>query len=79
MSVRPRGDFAAIRVQDEGMGVDQTLAPRLFEPFVTGRADGTGLGLAIVREIARAHNGEARYKASQKGAVFEIELPCLRS
>ena len=34
------------------------LRERLFEPFVTGRADGTGLGLAIVREIARHHRGD---------------------
>ncbi len=33
------------------------MAERLFEPFVTGRADGTGLGLAIARELADAHGG----------------------
>jgi len=70
---------AIIRIQDEGPGVDPSLAPRLFEPFVTGRAEGTGLGLAIVREIARAHDGEARYKLLENGAAFEIELPCPRS
>jgi len=49
---------------------------RLFEPFVTGRADGTGLGLAIVKEIARAHDGDVCLIESREGAVFEMDLPC---
>ena len=52
-----------------------SILERLFEPFVTGRADGTGLGLAVVREIARAHGVEARYVPTAQGAVFEIEVP----
>ncbi|SRR5712691_954726 len=64
-----------LRVSDSGPGVPADIRERLFEPFVTARADGTGLGLAIVREIARAHGGEARLVANAPGAVFEIELP----
>jgi signal transduction histidine kinase len=64
-----------LRVGDTGPGVPEAIRERLFEPFVTGRADGTGLGLAIVREIARAHGGDARLIASPEGAIFEIELP----
>lgn len=64
-----------IRIEDEGPGVELSVTPRLFEPFVTSRAEGTGLGLAIVREIARAHGGEALYKRLPQGSAFEIELP----
>jgi signal transduction histidine kinase len=64
-----------LRVVDTGSGVPAAIADRLFEPFVTGRADGTGLGLAIVREIARAHGGAARLIPSADGAIFELELP----
>jgi signal transduction histidine kinase len=66
-------------VADTGPGVPEALRERLFEPFVTGRADGTGLGLAIVREIARAHGGEARLLPTPEGALFEVELPWRRS
>jgi signal transduction histidine kinase len=68
-----------LRVADSGPGVPEALRDHLFEPFVTGRADGTGLGLAIVREIARAHDGDARLLPAPEGALFEIELPWRRS
>ena len=64
-----------LRVSDTGRGVPDDTRARLFEPFVTARAEGTGLGLAIVREIARAHGGDASLIASACGAVFEIDLP----
>jgi signal transduction histidine kinase len=72
-----RRDYRKVRfhVADTGPGVPVALLERLFEPFVTGRADGTGLGLAIVREIARAHGGEARLLPAAQGALFEVELP----
>lgn len=75
LSAELRNKHAVLRIEDQGPGVDRSVADRLFEPFVTSRAEGTGLGLAIVREIARGHGGEARYKALTKGAAFEIELP----
>jgi signal transduction histidine kinase len=62
-------------VRDTGQGVPDSVRERLFEPFITGRAEGTGLGLAVVREIARAHGGEARLVPTSEGAEFEIEVP----
>ena len=68
----------AITVEDSGAGVAPEMAERLFEPFVTGRADGTGLGLAIARELADAHGGQLvlrRGGGAGQGAVFALELP----
>jgi signal transduction histidine kinase len=65
----------SVRVRDTGPGIPDEIRDRLFEPFVTGRAEGTGLGLAIVSEIARAHGGEARLVSDTNGALFEVELP----
>ncbi|HJU20545.1 MAG TPA: HAMP domain-containing sensor histidine kinase [Stellaceae bacterium] len=75
-------------VADTGPGVAPALRERLFEPFVTGRADGTGLGLAIARELGEAQGGHVVLLdpggATQgQGAVFALELPeapaCRRS
>ena len=65
-------------VADTGPGVSADIAERLFEPFVTGRADGTGLGLAIARELADAHGGRLLLRSgaqASQGAVFALELP----
>lgn len=75
-----RAGLLAFTVADSGAGVAGDMAERLFEPFVTGRADGTGLGLAIARELADAHGGRVvlrRAGGTQagEGAVFALELP----
>lgn len=70
-----KNDMLLLRVADTGPGIAEEVRERLFEPFVTGRADGTGLGLAIVREIARHHHGDVRLVEVASGAVFEIEVP----
>src|SRR5262249_4598916 len=72
-------DRLRLRVSDTGRGIPDDIRARLFEPFVTARADGTGLGLAIVREITRAHGGDACLIAGPHGAVIEIDLPWQRS
>jgi signal transduction histidine kinase len=73
------GNRLLIAVNDNGPGVAEELRDRLFEPFATTRGGSHGLGLAIVREIARAHDGDARYLRGADGARFELVLPWLVS
>lgn len=47
----------AVEVRDRGPGLPPKVRSRLYEPFVTGRAEGTGLGLAVSQRIARALGG----------------------
>lgn len=69
-------NICCFRVSDDGPGVPAKDATKIFEPFVTTRADGTGLGLALVREIALAHGGDVRLeKNDARGATFVIEIP----
>ena len=71
------GPVVVIRIQDDGPGIPQRLAERLFEPFVSGKAsDGTGLGLTISRELAANHGGDLRLlHTGPEGATFELRLP----
>ena len=57
--VLPAGRYARLTVEDEGVGIPDTVLPRIFEPFFTtkGRSKGTGLGLAIVHGVTLAHGG----------------------
>lgn len=65
-----------LRLGDDGPGVPEDLAERIFQPFFTGRADGTGLGLAIVQATVRAHGGDIRLESRPAGgALFIIDFP----
>ncbi|WP_316013181.1 PAS domain-containing sensor histidine kinase [Roseobacter sp. HKCCA0434] len=48
---------ATLRLTDNGVGLPEGPAERLFEPYVTHRDKGTGLGLPIVRKIVEEHGG----------------------
>lgn len=71
-------EFAYISVKDNGVGISEELATKIFEPFFTSRIQGTGLGLAVVKSVAQAHQGEV-YLLSKPGesAHFCIKLPLL--
>lgn len=65
-----------LRVLDSGPGPDDTVAPQLFEPFVTNKPEGTGLGLAVAKQIAESHGGSLRWFCEGNVTCFEVELPC---
>jgi PAS domain S-box-containing protein len=60
MSVDVDGDWAEVRVDDRGSGIDDGDLERVFEPFFTTKNDrgGTGLGLAITRDMIANLGGE---------------------
>ena len=71
---RPSGPSRAvvIEVSDEGAGVADDLAPRIFERDVTS-GKGTGLGLALARDLVTADGG--RIELSQRRPpVFSVFL-----
>ncbi|WP_372595059.1 ATP-binding protein [Actinotalea sp.] len=71
---RPSGSSGAIviEVMDEGEGVSDALAPRIFEREVTS-GKGTGLGLALARDLVAADGGRLEL-AQRRPAVFSIFL-----
>jgi signal transduction histidine kinase len=73
---RTEGDLVVIEVTDDGPGVPEAIATRVFEPLVTARPGGTGLGLALARRIAKAHGGSIELlRGRAAGATFRIALP----
>ena len=77
ISARREESTLLLAVKDNGRGMDNATAARLFEPFYTTRSDGTGLGLAIARGVARAHGGGIEVISNPSaGAEFILSLPC---
>ena len=73
----PEGNVE-LRVCDDGPGVPDAIAERIFEPFFSTKeaGEGTGLGLAISRTIAEAHGGKLTLERSASpGATFMLTLP----
>ncbi|WP_182111783.1 MULTISPECIES: HAMP domain-containing histidine kinase [unclassified Actinotalea] len=71
---RPSGASGAmvVEVSDEGPGVSDDLAPRIFEREVTS-GKGTGLGLGLARDLVAADGGRLEL-AQRRPATFAIFL-----
>jgi two-component system sensor kinase FixL len=72
----PEG-WVEVRVVDNGRGIDEAIADRLFEPFITTRSrdDSSGLGLCVARQIAEQHGGSLTLESADNGASFALRLP----
>ena len=68
-----------VSIKDEGIGIDNTIIPRLFSKFVTKSENGIGLGLYISKNIIEAHGGKiwAENNINGKGATFNFTIPFL--
>ncbi|HSC29999.1 MAG TPA: ATP-binding protein [Vicinamibacterales bacterium] len=65
-----------VTVLDNGPGINEASASRLFRPFFTTRSRGTGLGLALVQKIVVTHNGRVAAANNQGGgARLAVTLP----
>jgi signal transduction histidine kinase len=71
---RPSGTTGAVRLEvaDEGPGVPDDIAGKVFERGMTSGA-GTGLGLALARDLASADGGRLEL-AQRRPAVFALFL-----
>ncbi|HYD96129.1 MAG TPA: ATP-binding protein [Noviherbaspirillum sp.] len=77
------GKRIAIRVRDNGIGLEQALQDKIFDLFVQDAASlnrargGLGLGLTLVRSLVRMHGGEVRVESEGpgRGSVFTVTLP----
>ena len=64
-----------IKVCDTGPGIDESVAPKLFQPFNTSKPQGTGIGLSISRNIIESHGGKIEVDPTAgEGATFYFTL-----
>ncbi|WP_312302341.1 ATP-binding protein [Pulveribacter sp.] len=70
------GPWLEFSVADNGSGISEDVAARLFTPFYTTRTEGMGLGLSLCRTVVEQHGGHLAWLARQpRGTVFVFTLP----
>ncbi len=68
--------FVDVTIQDNGPGLPDEIAARLFQPFVTSRDKGMGMGLTICDVLVRANGGRIRLvDGLAQGTGFCFSLP----
>lgn len=71
-----KDDKYLIELSDNGCGMTEETASKIFEPYYTTKASGTGLGLTTVYKIIKEFSGDITVKSAEgKGTVFCISLP----
>jgi two-component system sensor kinase FixL len=69
-------DQVIAEFEDNGVGITEDVAERLFNPLYTTKKDGMGLGLSICRRIMAAHHGTISAKPNADfGVTFTLALP----
>lgn len=64
-----------IEVSDEGEGIEESLAPDIFEKGVSGHGS-TGIGLALAHDLAQAMGGRLELK-NNKPPVFTVSVAAI--
>jgi len=76
-TARHETDLLEISISDAGAGVPEADLERIFEPFVSTKANGLGMGLSISRSIVEGHGGRIwATRNVERGLTVHVELLC---
>jgi PAS domain S-box-containing protein len=85
LTASTEGSSFKVRVQDNGMGIEASLLPHIFDIFMQNERGlarsegGLGLGLTLVKKLVELHGGQisAINSGTQQGSEFVVTLPSL--
>lgn len=81
ISVVYLSDQLHVTYKDDGVGIDESMKPKIFEPFTTTKrgSGGSGLGMHLVFNlVTQALNGHIDFESSAgQGTTFNIIFPAL--
>lgn len=65
-----------LEIEDNGMGINEKDASKIFEPKFTTKSSGMGLGLPMVKNIVEAYNGSITFVSEEdEKTIFTVTLP----
>lgn len=66
-----------LMVRDNGGGISNEIADRIYDPFFTTKKSGVGMGLTLVRKTVERHNGKIDVVSNpDSGAIVRISFAC---
>ena len=73
---KPLNEGIQIDVEDTGQGIEPEQLDKIFDLFISTKAEGTGVGLTIVKQIIEGHGGHVNVESSPgQGTKFSLLLP----
>ncbi len=71
-----RANEVEVQVCDNGCGLNDETAAKLFVPFASSKPTGMGIGLSICRSFVELHQGRLWFtRNAERGATFHMSLP----
>ncbi|NOX33124.1 MAG: response regulator [Deltaproteobacteria bacterium] len=74
-------NFVRLAVEDTGIGIDNDIYDKIFDPYFSTKEEGrgSGIGLSVVQGIVKSHKGHIFVKSEkEKGTRFDIFFPVCR-
>ena len=68
LNIYNKDDKILIEIRDNGVGIDEKMVSKIFEPYFTTKSKGTGLGLSIVKRIIEDHGGKIKIEKNKNMA-----------
>lgn len=74
-------DYCTIYVKDTGIGIDNTVIEKIFQPYErlyqthSNYITGIGIGLSVSKQLVELHGGTISFKSSDQGTTFQFTIP----
>jgi len=76
IDIKNENETVIISVSDNGSGMNETTAQKIFDPYFTTKGSGSGLGLAMTKRILNYWNGDIWFETKLDiGTTFYVRLP----
>jgi two-component system nitrogen regulation sensor histidine kinase NtrY len=80
VSLSTENNDAIIAIKDNGAGISEEVAKKIFQPYFTTKTSGTGLGLAMTKKIIEFWKGGIWFETVEgEGTTFFIRLPLIKT
>ena len=78
----PAGEYIVMTFKDNGCGIEESILPKVMDPFFTTKdnGQGAGLGLSVVHGFVKKSCGQLRLRSEQGlGTTVNLVLPLIRA